>query len=102
MNDEVRKILEAYRTAEWICVNDVTDTNEKIRARLELAVIKIMDLHKRELEKTLQRITSRFEREDKGGLKTRDGLAWAMYEDAKEAIADMRKKGGINGNTGSG
>ena len=42
----------------------------------------------------LQRIVSRFEKEDKGGLRTREGLAWAMYTDAKNALATPTFSGG--------
>ena len=34
----------------------------------------------------LRSIVRRFEQEDKGGLATRPGLAWAMYSDAKKAL----------------
>lgn len=41
------------------------------------------DQHKTALEC----IVSRFEKEDKGGITTRSGLVWAMYSDAKSALA---------------
>ena len=39
------------------------------------------------LREALESIVRRFEREDKGGLTTRPGLAWAMYSDAQTALA---------------
>jgi hypothetical protein len=40
------------------------------------------------LREALESIVSRFECEDGGGLLTRPGLAWAMYSDAKAALAE--------------
>ena len=40
----LRKILEEYRKAEWICTNDKSDTDEKINHRLDLAHQQILAL----------------------------------------------------------
>jgi len=48
----------------------------------------------RALVEMVKQAMRRYEREDKGGLSTRDGLAWAMYQDLSEALGVLE---GVSG-----
>jgi hypothetical protein len=53
-------------------------------------VIRAKDQRIQELEGLLERIRNRYEDRDKGGFPN-GSLAWAMYQDAKEAVLEEKE-----------
>jgi uncharacterized protein YPO0396 len=52
------------------------------------------EAREKRLREALMGIMLRFKREDEGTLHVRDGVAWAMYIDAKNALAQHEKEVG--------
>lgn len=87
---EVERLREALRQLhDELPMGGLTSTTE-IRRRLEAlageSAPETTPAPPQELEAALNCIVDRYEREDKGGMATRPGLAWAMYTDAKAGL----------------